>query len=107
VLYAVIAKISTFTAIRVCTTTGRRLGRAPEMVTGALVVRWACATQSTQCWPTDAGRRHSEQAGRSQRVHRSPVGRSGCRTQADAFGGPFSCPAGCPAACSLRRPRSA
>ena len=34
-------------------------------------------TQSTHCMPTEASRRQSGQAGRSHRVQRSRVGRSG------------------------------
>ncbi|GAA1878762.1 hypothetical protein GCM10009773_04070 [Williamsia serinedens] len=66
-------------------------GRDVPMVIARGVMPRDSRTQSTQCWPTAAGVRHSGHAGRPHRVQASPVGRSGCRTHtvrgADGGGG--------------------
>jgi hypothetical protein len=47
----------------------------------ASITRWApCSRKhSGQRWPTEASIEHAGQIGRSQWLHESPVGRSGCR----------------------------
>ncbi|GAA1392286.1 hypothetical protein GCM10009613_36620 [Pseudonocardia kongjuensis] len=87
------AKIATLATIRPGTSTGRPVRLAPATLRARGTAREDCARQSTQCWPTDAGRRHSGQAGRSHRVQRSPVGRSGCRAHT---GGPPRAGGGAP-----------
>jgi hypothetical protein len=49
------------------------------MVRAGRTVLRPSVTHSGHWNPTDAGTMHSGQIGRSQRVHRTPVSRPGCR----------------------------
>ena len=58
---------------------GRTWAGAPATVRGTRTVRASIFTSSGQWNPTLAGRMQSGQIGRSQRMHRTPVSRSGWR----------------------------
>ncbi len=61
------------------TTPGRATIRPPYGALARRTVALPCFTQSGHWKPTAAGRRHSGQIGRSQRVQDTHVSRSGCR----------------------------
>ena len=62
-----------------CVTMGRPMRAPPAMVVAWRVCAAAPATHSGHWKPTGAAIMHSVQMGRSHRVQRMPVARSGCR----------------------------
>ena len=72
-------KITTFTPMREYVTSGLVMGVPPATVVTRGRDAAAPATQSGHWKPTGAATMHSAQIGRSHRVQRMPVGRSGCR----------------------------